>query len=310
MKPKILLIGKCGQVGRELNISLRRFADVVALDHSELELCKPQDVRQAIRAVQPVIIVNAAAYTAVDRAESDEATALAVNADAPAVMAEEAKTLGAVLVHYSTDYVFDGTKRTPYVEDDSPNPQNVYGRTKLAGERAIQESGAAYLIFRTARVYGKQGKNFLLTILGLATQRQELRIVSDQIGAPTYAREIAVGTGHIINSGWGQGEDLDSLASRIGIYHMTAAGETSWCEFAKAVLNEASQNSASPWLAEATDHRPLMARIIPVKTAEYPTAAKRPSYSVLSNSRLARIWGLQLPDWRTQLHSVFVGDSP
>jgi dTDP-4-dehydrorhamnose reductase len=309
-KPKIMLTGKRGQVGGELNVSLRSFADVVALDHSELELCKPQDVRRAIRSVRPDIIVNAAAYTAVDRAESDESMAHAINADAVAVMAEEAETLGAVLVHYSTDYVFDGTKRTPYIEDDLPNPQNAYGRTKLAGERALQQSGAAYLIFRTAWVYGRQGKNFLLTILRLAMQQEELRIVDDQIGAPTNAREIAEGTARTIQGLWSQAEGAGSLSSIAGIYHMTAAGEASWHEFAEAILKEAAQNPELPWLAEATCHRRLTARrVVPIKTADYPTPARRPAYSVLSNSRLARVFGVQLPHWRSQLHSAFLADS-
>jgi dTDP-4-dehydrorhamnose reductase len=309
-EPKILLLGKCGQVGGELDVSLRSFADVVALDHSELELCKPQDVRQVIRAVQPSIIVNAAAYTAVDRAESEEAMARAINADAPAVIAEEAKNLGALFVHYSTDYVFDGIKRSPYSEDDSPSPQNVYGRTKLAGEQAIQQSGAAYLIFRTAWVYGRRGKNFLLTILRLATQREELRVVDDQIGSPTYAREIAAGTTRIIKDLLGRGDSVGPISSVAGIYHMTAAGEASWHEFAEAILKEACQNLESSWMTEATGHRCLAARrVIPIKTAEYPTAARRPAYSVLSNSRLVHVFGVQLPDWRLQLHSAFLGDS-
>jgi len=305
-KPKIMLTGKSGQVGRELNVILGSFADLVALDHSEMELCRPHDLRQAIRAVRPDIIVNAAAYTAVDRAESEEAVAHAINADAPAVMAEEAKALGAALVHYSTDYVFDGAKRTPYIEDDSPNPQNAYGRTKLAGEQAIQRSGAAYLIFRTAWVYGRQGKNFLLTILRLAAQREELRIVDDQIGAPTYAREIAKGTAGVLQGLWSQG----SMGSIAGIYHMTAAGEASWYEFAEAILKEASQSSESPWMAEATGHRPLTARrVVPINTVDYPTPAQRPAYSVLSNSRLSRAFGVQLQHWRSQLHSAFLADA-
>jgi dTDP-4-dehydrorhamnose reductase len=309
-KPKIMLTGRCGQVGGELNLSLRSFADVVGLDHSEMDLCKPKNVREAIRAARPDIIVNAAAYTAVDRAESDEAMARVINGDAPGIMAEEAKALGALLVHYSTDYVFDGTKRTPYSEADSPNPQNAYGRTKLAGEQAIQQSGATYLILRTAWVYGTRGKNFLLTILRLATQREELRIVDDQIGAPTYAHEIAQGTARIIQGLWGKTGRAGSLSSVAGIYHMTALGHGSWYEFADAILREASQNSKSPWMAEATGHRPLTAhRVLPIKTVDYPTPARRPAYSVLSNSRLADVFGVQLPHWRSQLHSAFLADS-
>ncbi len=311
MKPKILLIGKGGQVGRELSLLLPSFADVVALDHSQLDLGNCQAVRHAIRATQPRIIVNAAAYTAVDRAESDEATARAINAVAPAVMAEEAKTLGALLVHYSTDYVFDGTKRTPYVEEDPPNPLNAYGRTKLAGEQAIQQSGAEYLIFRTAWVYAKQGRNFLLTILRLATQREELKIVNDQIGSPTFAREIAANSTRIIEILYRNDPDQSSLSTVARVYHMTAAGETSWYKFAKAILDEISQSAMdSPWLMEATDQRPLIARrVTPIETTEYPTPARRPAYSVLSNDRLARVFGVHLPDWRTQLHSAFREDS-
>jgi dTDP-4-dehydrorhamnose reductase len=308
-KPKILLTGRCGQVGGELNVSLRSFADVVGLDHSEMDLCKSKYVRQTIRAAQPDIIVNAAAYTAVDRAESDEAMARAINCDAPGIMAEEAKALGALLVHYSTDYVFDGTKRIPYSEDDSPNPQNAYGRTKLAGEQAIQQSGAAYLIFRTAWVYARQGKNFLLTVLRLATQREELKIVDDQIGAPTYAREIAEGTARIVQGLWGQGDRAGSLSSVAGIYHMTASGQGSWYDFAEAILKEASQSSGSHWMTEATSHRPLtVRRVVPIKSAEYPTPARRPAYSVLSNGRLTDVFGVQLPHWRSQLHSAFLAD--
>ncbi len=307
MKPNILLTGKRGQVGTELDAVLRRFADVVAFDHNDLELSKPRDIREAIRTVHPNIIVNAAAYTAVDRAESDATMAHAINADAPAVMAEEAKRIGAVLVHYSTDYVFDGTKRTPYVEEDLPNPQNIYGVSKLAGEQAIQQSGAAYLIFRTAWVYGRRGKNFMLTVLRLATQREELKIVSDQIGAPTCASEIAAGTGQILERLCSEREDASSISSFAGIYHMTAAGETSWYEFAKAILEEAGESAESSWVAEATDHRPVIARrVIPIQTSEYPTPARRPAYSVLSNSRLARIFGVQRKDWRAELHSTFL----
>jgi dTDP-4-dehydrorhamnose reductase len=310
MKPKILLIGKGGQVGRELSLLLPSFADVVALGHSQLDIGNCQAVRQAIQATQPRIIVNAAAYTAVDRAESDEAKARAINAVAPAVMAEEAKTLGALLVHYSTDYVFDGTKRTPYVEEDPPNPLSAYGRTKLAGEQAIQQSGAEYLIFRTAWVYARQGRNFLLTIMRLATQREELKIVNDQIGSPTFAGEIAANSSRIIEILYRDDADKSSVSTVAGVYHMTAAGETSWYEFAKAILDEISRSAMdSPWLVEATNHRPLIARrVTPIETREYPTPARRPSYSVLSNERLARVFGVHLPDWRAQLHSAFCGD--
>ena len=306
MNPKILLTGKDGQIGRELKALLEGAGEVVALGHEQLDLAKPADVRDVIRRVRPGIIVNAAAYTAVDRAEADEATARAINADAPGVMAEEAKKIGAILIHYSTDYVFDGTKHTPYVEEDSPNPQNAYGRTKLEGEQAIEQSGAPYLIFRTAWVYARAGKNFLLTILRLATEREELKIVQDQIGAPTFSREIALATSQIIADISGGTAVLESFSDS-GIYHMTAAGETSWYEFAKAILEEASSDDQRPpWLRAVAGERPFVVRrVIPIRSDEYPTPARRPAYSVLSNARLARVLGVTLPEWRAELQSAF-----
>jgi dTDP-4-dehydrorhamnose reductase len=204
--------------------------------------------------------------------------------------------------------VFDGLKTSPYDEDDPANPLNVYGRTKLEGERAIQASGAAHLILRTAWVYATEGKNFLLTILRLATQREELRIVRDQIGAPTLAGELARAATNILAQISGGDGGPFSLADVGGIYHMTAAGETSWCDFASAILQEAAAiPAACPWFAAATSGLPLIARrIIPITTNDYPTPARRPAYSVLSNVRLNRTFSLHLPDWRTQLHSVFV----
>jgi dTDP-4-dehydrorhamnose reductase len=312
MKLKFLLTGKNGQVGRELSALLPRLGDLVALDRGQLDLSKPDDIRQAIRSTRPGIIVNAAAYTAVDQAESEEGAAQAINADAPGVMAEEAKKIGAVLVHYSTDYVFDGTKRAPYSEDDPPNPRNAYGRTKLAGERAIEQSGVSRLIFRTAWVYGREGRNFLLTLLRLATQREELRIVRDQIGAPTWSREIAAATTQILSQACAREGGPLSFSEFSGTYHMTAVGETSWYGFAKAILEEASRPVPSgSWLAAVTSQRPLIAHhVIPITTDEYLTPARRPAYSVLSNARLARTFGTQLPDWRTQLHSVFSESAP
>jgi len=307
MKPAILLIGTNGQVGRELNSALPRIGEVTALDRQRLDLTQPEEIRRAIRNFHPAFIVNAAAYTSVDKAESEEIIARAINAEAPAVMAEEANKIGASLIHFSTDYVFDGSKTTPYDEDDPPNPRNVYGRTKLEGERAIQASGAAHLIFRTAWVYATQGRNFLLNILRLATQREELRIVRDQIGAPTLNSEIAGATTKILAQICDTEGGPFSLADVSGIYHMTAAGETSWYDFANAILDEAAKIPATcPWFAAATSNLPLIARrVVPITTNEYPTPARRPAYSVLSNARLNRTFSLQLPDWRRQLHSVF-----
>jgi dTDP-4-dehydrorhamnose reductase len=306
MKPRILLTGKSGQVGAELAVMLPKLGEVVALDRQQLDLSKPDDVRRTIREIRPVIIVNAAAYTAVDQAEKEEILAWAINVEAPALMAQEAKKIGAGLIHYSTDYVFDGSSHSPYLEDDHPNPISVYGKTKLAGERAIQDVGLPYLIFRTAWIYGTRGRNFLLTILRLASQREDLRIVDDQIGAPTWCREIARGTISVLGklSAHRQGEL--SLPKPGGIYHMTAAGVTSWHGFAEAIVEEASHAPLNlPWLAAATDGMLIAKRISPITTAQYPTPARRPAYSVLSNSRLAQHFGVQLTEWRAQLHSVF-----
>ncbi|MFZ3199989.1 MAG: dTDP-4-dehydrorhamnose reductase [Candidatus Acidiferrales bacterium] len=307
MNLKILLIGKNGQVGADLASLLPSLGEVIAVDRSQLDLSQPCQIRRTILQARPQIIVNAAAYTAVDKAENDESMAFAVNAEAPGVMAETAKEIGAALVHYSTDYVFDGSKRTPYCESDSPNPINAYGKTKLAGELAIQASGVPHLIFRTAWVYATRGKNFLLTVLRLATQQEELRIVRDQIGAPTWSREIADSTARILAPLSHSAGALSSIGDVTGVYHMTAAGDTTWHGFAQAILDEVSQ--APPelaWLASATNGRPILARrILPITTAEYPTPACRPAYSVLSNSRLLRDFSLQLPDWRTQLRGAF-----
>lgn len=304
---RILLTGKNGQVGAELARFLPRMGVVIAFDRQQLDLSKPDQIRRAIREVRPQIIVNAAAYTAVDQAETDEAAARTINADAPGILAEEAKKIGAGLVHYSTDYVFDGSKTSPYEENDPPNPLSVYGRTKLAGEQAIRDAGVPHLIFRTAWVYGTRGRNFLLTILRLATQREELKIVHDQAGAPTWCREIARATTSILERQSGSDPNSFSLAPATGTYHMTASGITTWYEFAQAILEEASQAAQDiPWLAAATSGRPMIVhRIVPITTTEYPTPARRPAYSVLSNSRLRTLWGFQLPLWRAQLHSAF-----
>ncbi len=307
MKPAILLIGANGQLGRELNAALTSLGEVTALDRQHLDLTRPEDIRPAIHDFHPALIVNAAGYTAVDQAESEATLARAVNAGAPAVLAEEAKKIGAALIHYSTDYVFDGTKTTPYEEDDPANPLSVYGKTKLEGERAIQASGAAHLIFRTSWVYGTHGRNFLLSILRLATQREELRVVRDQTGAPTLSREIARATAQILTQLSAKQAGRISLEGVSGVYHMTAAGETSWYEFAKAILEEAAGvPEARPWLTAATEDLPLIARrVVPVSAAAYAAAARRPAYSVLSNARLAHTFSVRLPEWRKQLHSVF-----
>ena len=308
MKPRILLIGRNGQVGADLASQLPGLGELVALDRQELDLTKSHEIRRMIQKLEPQWIVNAAAYTAVDQAESDEDTAQTVNEQAPAVIAEEAKKIRAAVVHYSTDYVFDGSKKSPYEETDIPNPINVYGKTKLGGERAIQESGALHLIFRTEWVYATQGRNFLLTILRLATQKQELRIVSDQIGSPTTSREIAAATVRVISQLMNREEGIRYLTTSGGIYHMTAEGETSWYEFTKAILEQASSETQNlRWFNAATKGMPLLTkRVLPITTAEYPTTARRPAYSVLSTGRLHDHFGIRLPSWRAQLRSLFI----
>jgi dTDP-4-dehydrorhamnose reductase len=307
MSIRVLLIGKNGQVGRELAEMLPRLGDVTALGRNELHLENPDHIRDSIKSAHPDLIVNAAAYNAVDRAESEEEFAHAVNAEAPGVIAEEGKKIGAGLVHFSTDYVFDGAKDTPYTEEDIPNPQNTYGRTKLAGEKAIQQSGARHIIFRTSWVYSHSGGNFLLSILRLAGERQELRVVSDQSGAPTWSREIAAAATTVLAQITKNGIDGDRLANVSGIYHMTASGSASRVQFSEAILEEARKYSGGAnWYRTATADRPLIAtRITPVRSDEYPAPAKRATYSVLSNERLTRTFGVRLPHWREQLNSFF-----
>jgi dTDP-4-dehydrorhamnose reductase len=312
MSRKILLTGKNGQLGDDLQHVLARLGDVVATDRQQLDLSRPDEIRQLIREIQPTLIVNAAAYTAVDQAEKDEAAALAINSEAPAIMAEEAKKIGAALVHYSTDYVFDGSGNSPYDENDTPNPISAYGRTKLAGEQAVRDSGVDHLIFRTAWVYSTRGKNFLLTILRLATQREELRIVHDQFGAPTWSREIASATTKALEQICNRADAKAGWSERGGTYHMTAGGETNWYEFTRAILQEAAQApDSAEWFHTVTTGKNLLTRrVIPITTAEYPTPARRPAYSVLSNSKLNRTFGIRLPGWQEQLKLAFSANSP
>jgi dTDP-4-dehydrorhamnose reductase len=312
MKPRILLIGKNGQVGSDLQQLLPAFGELIAVDRRQLDLSAPDAICRTIQEVRPQLIINAAAYTAVDQAEKEELTARAINAIAPAILAEQAKQIGAALIHYSTDYVFDGTKSSPYEESDLTNPLSAYGRTKLAGDQAIRDSGVAHLIFRTAWVYSTRGKNFLLTILRLATQCEELRIVKDQVGAPTASRELARATVQIVSQLCAAKNRFTeaSLEGFSGTYHMTAGATTNWSEFAAAILDRASAiieaKKEPPWLLAARNNRSLIARsVVPITTAEYPTPARRPLYSVLSNARLIGTFGVRLPDWSTQLRQVF-----
>jgi len=312
MSHRILLTGSTGQVGRELATELPALGKVIAPGRAELDLSKTDEIRRVVRDVRPSLVVNAAAYTAVDRAESEPAAAHAINAEAPTVLAEEAQKIGAMLVHYSTDYVFDGSKNSPYTEADLPDPLNVYGKSKLAGEKAIQASGVSHLIFRTAWVYSTQGKNFLLTILRLAAEREELRVVCDQRGAPTWSRAIATATLSVLERFSGQAENRLSPTSTSGAFHMTAAGVTSWHGFAEAILEEVAQVSdGAAWLSSVTGGRPIIARrVVPITTADYPTPARRPSYSVLSNSLLTSTFGISLPPWKAQLRAALTQNAP
>jgi dTDP-4-dehydrorhamnose reductase len=278
---RILLTGGNGQVGGELRKALALLGEVAAFGHAELDLADAARVRDAVRAANPDVIVNAAAYTAVDKAESEREAAFAVNALAPGVLAEEAKKSGALLVHYSTDYVFDGAKAAPYVEEDEPNPINVYGASKLAGERAIAASGCRYLILRTSWVYGPRGSNFMLTMLRLAKERPELRVVDDQVGAPTSSLAIARATVQALRPG------------AHGLYHLAAAGQTSWCGFARAILKRAG--IATPVTA--------------IRTEDYPTPAKRPRNSRLDCARLRADFGISMAPWEEGLAEAMAARS-
>jgi dTDP-4-dehydrorhamnose reductase len=284
--PRILLTGKTGQVGYELERSLQGLGEIIALDRNQMDLANLAQVRDVIRAIKPHMIINSAAYTAVDRAESEPELAMRINGDAPGVMAEEARKLGAVMIHYSTDYVFDGSKRTPYIETDLTCPLNVYGTTKLAGEQAIQATGIPHLILRTSWVYGMRGNNFLRTILRLAQERDELHIIADQYGAPTWCRTIADTTAHIVAQSRGAKPSDDWWRDRSGIYHLTAQGQTTWCGFTQAILNHLSL-SKKPF-------------VVPIATQEYPWPVKRPKYSVMSGKRLITTF-CGLPDWKSAL---------
>lgn len=309
MTPRILLTGKSGQLGHEVALALLALGELTALDRSQLDLQNESEIRRTVREIRPTLIVNAAAYTAVDKAESDQAAAHAINADAPRILAEEAKALGATLVHFSTDYVFAGSAFKPYTEADPTSPLNIYGTTKLAGEQAIQNSGAAHLIFRTSWLYGRRGHNFLLTILKLASQRKDLRVVCDQRGAPTSVTELARATTAILQRVTPQSSQ-PALTQQHGLFHLSAAGETNWHEFAQTIVQFAKRATSQPWIEAITEGGPLIVdRILPIGTDEYPTPARRPRYSVLSNAKLKSAFQIELPHWRKQLQDIFTNES-
>ncbi|MET1530547.1 dTDP-4-dehydrorhamnose reductase [Burkholderia sola] len=281
-EPTILVTGVNGQVGFELLRTLQGLGRVVACDRSMLDLSDLDRVRDVVRELKPSLIVNPAAYTAVDKAESDIEAARRLNADVPRVFAEELARIGGTLIHYSTDYVFDGAQASPYTEDDATNPVNVYGATKLEGERAIATIGCAHLILRTSWVYGRRGRNFLLTMLKLGAERPELRIVADQVGAPTWAKTIAAATAHIVAQGTVSAE-ADWWAHRSGVYHLTSAGATSWCGFAEAIFATAMAG-----------HVPA---VVPIASSDYPTPAKRPANSRMALGKIHDVFGLRMPEW-------------
>lgn len=274
----ILLTGASGQVGHELAASLASHGSVFVTDRATLDLADADAIVTTLRRLKPALIVNAAAYTAVDLAEQQPDAAFAVNALAPGILAEEAKRSGAMLIHFSTDYVFDGTATSPYREDSPVAPLSVYGASKLEGERRIAASGASALVFRTSWVYGLRGRNFLLTVRRLAVERDELRVVDDQRGVPNWCRALARAVARVVGLG------SATLAERAGLYHLSSRGQATWFEFARAIVGEAA--------------RP---RIVPITTDQYPTPARRPRYSVLDTTKFVSTFGFDLPEWRGAL---------
>lgn len=289
---RILLTGKHGQVGFELQRALAPLGEVWAVDYTECDLSDAAALCELIQSVKPDLIVNSAAYTAVDKAESEPELAHAVNAIVPAVLGEEAAKLDAWVVHYSTDYVFDGTKPGEYTEDDETNPLSVYGRTKRNGEIALEESGAPYLILRTSWVVGAHGSNFAKTILRLASERKSLNVVGDQHGAPTSAALLADVTAHLVRQRRREGD----ANFPYGLYHLAASGETSWCEYARFIVAETLAVGRS--LALSSDE------IRGITSSDYPTAAKRPANSRLDTSKLQKTFDLKLPNWQSGVRHV------
>jgi dTDP-4-dehydrorhamnose reductase len=289
--PRVLVTGADGQVGRALLATLAGSAEVIPCNRNSLDLSNPDQIRSTVREIAPDIIINAGAYTAVDRAESERELAFAINGHAPGVLAEEAQRASSLLIHYSTDYVFNGSKKGPWVEEDATDPLNVYGASKLAGEEAIRKAGGPYLIFRTSWVYAPEGKNFLLTMLRLGRERDSLNVVDDQIGAPTTAAELARATQAIATQiSHGKFAEPDAWT---GTYHMTCSGSVSWCGFARAIFQR------SPNLLDGK--KPT---VNPISASEYPTPAKRPRNSVLSNEKLQRTFGVHLASWESALDEV------
>ncbi|OGB20890.1 MAG: dTDP-4-dehydrorhamnose reductase [Burkholderiales bacterium RIFCSPLOWO2_02_FULL_57_36] len=295
---KILLVGKNGQVGYELERSLQGIGEIVSVDRTKMDLANLRQVRDIVQQIKPSLIINSAAYTAVNEAESESELAMCINGDAPGVMAEEAFKLGATMIHYSTDYVFDGAKRGPqgelvaYTEEDVPNPINIYGKTKLAGEKLIVASGCPYLIFRTSWIYGTRGENFLLTMLRLAQENDELSVIADQYGAPTWSRTVSAVTSRILREAFHSKKTTKWWEGISGIYHLTSQGNTTWFGFAQAIMMKAAQLGLLDKQAPS---------IRPISTKDYSTPVLRPLNSLLNSERLARSFGISCPAWQDSL---------
>lgn len=282
----ILLTGVTGQVGQELQDTLLLVGKVIALKRDQLDLTNPESIRLAIAKIQPDIIINPAAYTAVDKAESEPEIAYAINGIAPSIMAKEAEKINATLIHVSTDYIFDGRKNSPYLEDDTPNPIGIYGKSKFQGEQGIRENSSQHIIFRTAWVYGSRGYgNFVKTMLRLGKEREEIRVVADQIGSPTWSKDIALAITNLLQ--------LPTFPLP-GTYHFTSSGVASWYDFAVAIFE----------LAKELGFPLRVKRVIPINTSEYPTPAQRPAYSVLSTRKLETVLGDFPPHWRSSLKQM------
>lgn len=288
---RILIIGRNGQVSRALQSRLSGLGELIVRGSDQLDLAQPDALRAPIEALRPGLIINAAAHTAVDQAESEPEQAFAINATAPGILAQAAVALGVPLIHYSTDYIFDGLKPVPYTEDDTPNPLSVYGRSKLAGENAIRQAGVQHLILRTSWVYSTAGRNFLLTMQRLLQEKPQLRVVANQIGAPTWAGTIADSTAQLIER-WQAGHP-----GAWGTYHLTAQGETSWFGFAQAIGENLLER-----------HKPC-AQLEPIESSAYPTPAPRPLNSRLDCTRLFKEWGVSQPDWRSALQQCLAGQA-
>ncbi len=299
MSLRLLITGANGQVGWHLQRTLAPLGEVLAIDVEQVDLTDLDAITRTVRDFAPDVVANAAAYTAVDKAESEPELARAINVAAPARMAEECARSGALLIHYSTDYVHDGSKSTPYEEGDATSPLSVYGRSKLEGDQAIVASGCAHIILRTTWVYDTRGKNFLRTVLRLAREKEELRMVGDQFGAPTWARALAESTTIILAKSLERRSVTGSWSS--GLFHLTAGGQTSWAGFAQAILEDYEARLA--WPAESGEFGgPLIAkRVVEITTEQFLTHARRPRNSVLSNAKIQAAFGIVMPDWRSQL---------